>query len=260
MFMKNILVCIKAVPAALQECAGAEPTLQRENISLLWNIADQAALEAALQLRRSGGTVTVLTMGPSKLAEHLRELLGRGVDHVVLLSDPCMSGADTYVTANTLTAAIQALGCFDLILCGRRSVDGETGQVPSMLGASLGMPCITNTEWLQQEEEKLVVRRRLENGTVTLSVSRPAVVSVCEYAYFLRMPGIAAMRQARGKQVQCFTCADLGLMPEECGLKGSLTKVIHIDQKYPGLRKGKKETDISDGVRNLLKMCDEVRV
>lgn len=257
--MKNILVCIKAVPAISQNITDSENSLQRDKINLQWNIADAAALEAALQLKENG-TVTVLTMGPAKLAAPLQELFGRGVDRAVLLTDPCMSGADTYATANALSAAVKALGGFDLILCGRRAVDGETGQVPSMLAAALDMPCITNAQLLQEQEDKLTVCRRLETGTADLCVSSPAVVSVCEYAYTLRMPSIMAMRKARQKQVQQLTAADLGLSPEECGLKGSLTRVVHADKKFPGLRNGKKERDLSEGVRTLLEICREVTI
>ena len=257
--MESILVCIKAVPIATQSGA-AEQTIQREKCSLQWNVADEAALEAALQLKSSAGSVTVLTMGPSKLADPLRELLGRGVDQAVLLTDPCLSGADTYATTKALSAAIRTLGGFDLILCGRRAVDGETGQVPPMLAAALDMPCITNAEQLTKTDGKLTLRRRLEDRAVTLRVSAPAVVSVCEYAYALRLPSISAMRRAREKQVRQLTAAELGLSPEVCGLKGSLTKVVHTDKKFPGLRNCKREEDLSSGARQLLELCREVGV
>ncbi len=257
--MENILVCIKAVPIATQSGA-AEQTIQREKCSLQWNVADEAALEAALRLKSSAGSVTVLTMGPAKLADPLRELLGRGVDQAVLLTDPSLSGADTYATTKALSAAICALDSFDLILCGRRAVDGETGQVPPMLAAAMDMPCITNAEQLTKTDGKLILRRRLEDRSVTLSVSAPAVVSVCEYAYALRLPSISAMRRAREKQVRQLTAAELGLSPEVCGLKGSLTKVVHTDKKFPGLRSCKREADIAAGVCQLLELCREVGV
>lgn len=257
--MSNILVCIKAVPVTSQVQLDGKFILKREGVGLQWNIADEAALEAALQLRGSDGTVTVLTMGPLKLTDALQGLLGRGVDRAILLTDPLMAGADTYATAKTLAGAITALGSFDLILCGKRAMDGETGQVPPMLAAALSLPCITAAEQLWENEGMLMLRRRLDNGTATLAVCTPAVVSVCEYSYTLRLPGILSMRRARNKQVERLTAADIGLAPQECGLKGSLTKVVHIDNKFPGLRKGSKETDISLGANNLLRLCREVR-
>lgn len=260
MRMQNILVCIKAVPAAASQVSmDAAHTLQREQLGLQWNTADEAALEAALRCRAAGGAVTVLTMGPSKLAGALQELFGRGVDQAVLVTDPAMAGADTYATAKALAAAVKALGSFDLILCGRRAVDGETGQVPSMLAAALDMPCITGAEQLEEADGVLCASRRLESSAVTLTVAVPTVVSVCEYAYPLRLPSIAGMRRARQKQVQQLTSAQLGLSPEECGLRGSLTKVIHADKKFPGLRKCSRETDPSVGARKLLELCREVK-
>lgn len=253
--MESILVCLKAVPTASQISIGTDQTLQREKLDLQWNIADQAALEAALQLKHNGCTVTVLTMGPAKLAEPLRELFGRGFDRAVLLTDPCLSGADTYATAYALSAAIQTLGNFDLILCGRRAVDGETGQVPPMLAAALDMPCITNVESIENSDGALRLRRRLESGSCNLCVTAPAVVTVCEYVYTLRLPSITAMRSAREKQVQLLTVTELGLVPEACGLNGSLTKIIHLHKKFPGLRGGRKETDISSGVKKFLEIC-----
>ena len=257
--MSNILVCIKAVPASASQISmDSAHTLQREQLGLQWNVSDEAALEAALRCKSPVSTVTVLTMGPSKLAGPLQELFGRGVDQAILVTDPAFAGADTYATAKALAAAIKTLGGFDLILCGRRSVDGETGQVPSMLAAALNLPCITGVEQLEEADGALYLRRRLERSTVTLSVTAPAVVSVCEYAYPLRLPSIAGMRRATQKQVQQLSASQLKLSPEECGLQGSLTKVIHADKKFPGLRKCTREADPSAGARKLLDICREV--
>ncbi len=231
--------------------------LQRDGVKLQWNIADEAALEAALQLKGEG-TVTVLTMGPGKLEEPLRELLARGADRAVLVTDPKMAGADTLATANALAAAAKYLGGFDLILCGRRAMDGETGQVPGMLANMLDMPCVTNGEGLEQADGKLQLLRRLETGTARLEVTLPGVVSVCEYSYTLRLPGIMGMRRARGKQVELLSAEQIGLTPERCGLKGSATKVVAMSAKFPGLRKGPKEADISVGAAKALEICREV--
>lgn len=253
----NILVCIKAVPATTQVQVDGQFRLQRSGVALQWNTADEAALEAALQLKGSG-TVTVLTMGPKKLEAPLQELFARGADRAVLITDPSMAGADTYATASALAAAAQKLGDFDLILCGRRAIDGETGQVPGMLAAALGIPCITNADSIQLCDDGIRISRRLEQGTALLSAHPPAVISLCEYSYTLRLPGIMAMRRAKGKQIQALTAADLDLAVTKCGLKGSLTKVVAMDNKFPGLRKGPKVTDIAAGVKTLLEACREV--
>ncbi len=243
----NILVCMKTVPATTEVAVDGQFRLKRDGVKLQWNIADEAALEAALDL---GGSVTVLTMGPGKLEEPLRELLARGADRAVLLTDPQMAGADTLATAGALAAAIEKLGDFDLILCGRRAIDGETGQVPGMLSAFLDIPCISSVERI---EEDLQLSRRLENGAQTLKTTLPAVVSICEYTYTLRLPGILGMRRAKTKTVERLSAADIGLTPEQCGLKGSATKVVAMDARFPGLRKGPKETDVNAFVATLRK-------
>ena len=114
----DILVCMKAVPATAQVQVDGHFRLQREGAKLQWNMADEAALEAALQLKGQDGTVTVLTMGPGKLEEPLRELLARGADRAVLLTDPKIAGAATQATAkedaacNCITELMEALDTY----------------------------------------------------------------------------------------------------------------------------------------------------
>lgn len=258
--MKNILVCVKAVPASSSVQVDGEYRLKRDGVNLQWNIADESALEAALNLKDTDGTVTVLTMGPSKLEAPLKELFARGADRAVLITDRLMAGADTRATAAALKAAAEKLGPFELILCGRRAIDGETGQVPGQLAAALGLPCVSGVEKLEMENDALIVDRRLESGIQKLALKTPAVVSLCEYSYHLRLPGILAARRARNKAVEIYTAADLGMVAEECGLRGSLTKVISMQAKYPGLRNGSKETDMTKGVCAILRSIKEVQV
>lgn len=257
--MNEILVCMKAVPGTTQVQVDGQFRLQRNGISLQWNVADEAALEIALRLKDAGGRVTVLTMGPRKLEEPLHQLLGRGADRAVLLTDPLMAGADTRATATVLAAAAQQLGPFDLILCGRRAMDGETGQVPGMLAGALGIECVSDVESLERTPDGLRLSRRLEQGTALIRAWIPLVVSICEYSSTLRLPGILSMRRARQKRVECYTAAEMGLTPEVCGLKGSATRVVAMSTRFPGLRKGPRETDPERGVRQMLSFCQEAQ-
>lgn len=258
--MKHILVCVKAVPASTSVQVDGEYRLKRDGVSLQWNVADESALEAALRLKDKDGSVTVLTMGPQKLEAPLKELLARGADRAVLITDRLMAGADTRATAAALKAAAEKLGPFDLILCGRRAIDGETGQVPGELAAALGIPCVSNVEAITEEDQLLILSRRLEDGIQTLCAKAPIVVSACEYSYNLRLPGILSIRRAKNKQVEMLSAAELGLNATDCGLKGSLTKVVAMEAKFPGLRKGPKETDLSTGVAEALRIIREVRL
>lgn len=254
----DILVCAKAVPVTAQVQLDGQLCLRRDGVKLEWNLADASALEAALQLKGAAGSVTVLTMGPAKLEAPLRELLARGADRAVLLTDPAMAGADTYATGKALAQAAKALGCFDLILCGAQALDGETGQVPGMLAGALELPCVTGAENLRLTAGGLLLERSTEQGYAKLQVQLPAVVSLRTYSYTLRLPGILAMRKARQKQVELLTAQELGISPAECGLQGSLTQVVGIQNQFPGLRNGEKQTDPVLGVQTLLRLCKEV--
>lgn len=255
----EILVCMKAVPSTSQVQVDGQFRLQRNGVSLQWNVADESALEIALRLKAPEDTVTVLSMGPAKLEDALRDLLARGADEAVLLTDPAIAGADTIATANAIAATARYFGKFDLIICGRRALDGETGQVPSMLAAALDIPCITNAEQIIRGDE-LSVHRRLENGISILQCPYPVCISVCEYTYPLRLPGIMGMRKARQKSVQKLSSKEIGLSPEMCGLKGSLTRVTSMSSKFPGLRKGPIAANTDTGVAYILSVIKEVQL
>lgn len=257
--MKHILVCVKAVPVSASVEVDGQHRLKRDGASLQWNIADESALEAAFRLADKDGSVTVLTMGPPKLEGPLTELLARGANRAVLITDRLMAGADTRATAGALASAAKRLGPFDAVFCGCKAIDGETGQVPGELAAALGLPCVSNAEKTEEAGDKLLVARRLEDGVQSLEISGPAVVSFSSYAYPLRLAGILGMRRARNTPVEVLTAADLGLPPENCGLKGSLTKVTAMESRFPGLRRGPKETDPDAGARVLRRLLEEVR-
>lgn len=169
----KILVCVKQVPDTTEIKLSADYTLERDFVAQVMNPADESALEKALALRDvHGGSVTVLTMGPKRAEGMLRETLSRDADDAVLLTDPAFAGADTFATAQVLRAAFQTLGGFDLILCGRRAVDGETGQVGPMLASLLDIPCITNALNIQVEGtgEQRIVTVKEECTAVASSV------------------------------------------------------------------------------------------
>lgn len=233
--------------------------LKRDGANLQWNIADESALEAAFRMKGEDGSVTVLTMGPPKLEGPLTELLARGASRAVLVTDKRMAGADTRATARALAAAVESLGPFDGIFCGCKAIDGETGQVPGELAAALRIPCISNVEKVEDSENGVALSRRLEDGVQNLKAQGPLVLSFCAYSYPLRLAGILGMRRARKIPVEIMTAADLGLSPENCGLKGSATKVIAMAAKFPGLRKGPKEENLSTGVETVKTILREVR-
>lgn len=244
----KILVCVKQVPETTEVKLGADYTLQRELGAKVINPADESALELGLSLReRFGGTVTALTMGPESAKGMLREILSRGADAGVLLCDTAFAGADTLATARTLKAASETLGGFDLILCGRRATDGETGQVGPMLAALSNLPCVSNATDIRVIEKSnlklnIEIEQLLENGIITWRCELPALVTLCEWSHRLRLPTLLGLRTAGWAQIQVLTHTDIGLEKPDCGLQGSPTRVIHVSAKPMGLRTCKKLT------------------
>lgn len=242
----KILVCVKQVPETTDVKLGADYTLQREFVAKVINPADESALELGLSLRdRFGGTVTALTMGPESAKGMLREILSRGADAGVLLCDTAFAGADTLATARTLKAAGETLGGFDLILCGRRATDGETGQVGPMLAALCNLPCVSNATDVRVIETgnkkiNIEIEQLLENGVNTWQCELPALVTLCEWSHRLRLPTLMGLRAAGRAQIQVLTHMDIGLDKPDCGLQGSPTRVIHVSAKPMGLRACKK--------------------
>lgn len=227
----KIAVCIKQVPDTAELRIDPDTnTLIREGVDSVMNPLDVFALEAALQLRESGGgEVTVFTMGPPQAADVLRSAIAFGADRGVLASDRAFAGADTWSTSLTLAKAIQVSDNFDLILTGKQAVDGDTAQVGPGIAAHLGLPQVTYVTRLQkQSEHSLLVTRMLEHGQADLELQLPAVLSVLKAANEPRLPSLAGRLRALRAEIQVLDCNALGVPAEELGLEGSPTRVVDI--------------------------------
>ena len=233
----RILICLKQVPDTTEVKLTGDLTLEREFVAQVLNPADESALELGLELKeKHGGTVTVLTMGPKRAEGMLREALSRGADEAVLMTSPRFAGADTLVTAHCLAEAEKALGGFDMILCGRRAVDGETGQVGPMVAALLGRPCVVNATEGEIAEGCLRALQLTEAGSQEWKAPLPAVMTLCEWSHALRLPTISGLRRAAQADVRFCEPEDLGIDPATCGLKASPTRVTHISARPVGVR------------------------
>lgn len=233
----RILICLKQVPDTTEVKLTGDLTLEREFVAQVLNPADESALELGLELKeKHGGTVTVLTMGPKRAEGMLREALSRGADEAVLMTSPRFAGADTLVTAHCLAEAEKALGEFDLILCGRRAVDGETGQVGPMVAALLERPCVVNATEGEIAEGCLRALQLTEAGSQEWKAPLPAVMTLCEWSHALRLPTISGLRRAAQADVRFCEPEDLGIDTATCGLKASPTRVTHISARPVGVR------------------------
>lgn len=233
----RILVCIKQVPDTMDVKLNDDFTLQRDHIAQVLNPADESAVELGLTLRNEvGGTVSVISMGPARVQNTLREILSRGADNAYQLTDPAFAGSDTLATARTLQAAIYQLGGFDLILCGRRAADGETGQVGPMLASLMDIACVPNVVRVHIERSKALVAQLTEEGTQHWECKLPALITLCEWSYPLRLPSLAGLRQARHAEIPRMTLSDLSIERGRVGLKGSPTRVVQVNVRNVGTR------------------------
>jgi electron transfer flavoprotein beta subunit len=165
-------------------------TMNRGALPAILNPEDLNALEMALQVReRHGGTVTVITMGPPKAADVLRDCLHRGADRVILLTDRKFAAADTLATSYALKCAVEKSGPFDLIFCGRQAIDGDTAQVGPQLAEKLGIPQITYAEAiLELKGREITVQRLLDLGTEIVRCTLPCLITVVSSANTPRPP------------------------------------------------------------------------
>lgn len=229
----RIVVPIKQVPETDQVRMDPETgTMIRRGLSAIINPLDLYALEAALQLKEShGGAITAISMGP-RLAEHaLREALALGCDQAVLISDRKFAGSDTWATSYTLAQAIQKLQPVDLIICGERATDGDTGQVGPGIASFLDLPLATYVDrFVEFSPGSLRVRRMVENGGEILWMKLPGVLTVVKDIAHPRFPTLLSKLQSKKAQLIHWTAADLALDEDALGLSGSPTRVVKIEK------------------------------
>lgn len=186
----NIAVLVKQVPAVSDIQLSGDNNLVRVGAPSMLNPVDLHAIEAALALKdQEGGTVTLVTMGTALASDILREGIALGADKGILLSDERMAGSDTLATGQILAAALAKLGPLDLVLAGKRSTDGDTGQIPPALAQRLGMTLLSYADELEVKDGQATIRRLNRGGVETLQAALPAVISVTENA---GIPGLPA--------------------------------------------------------------------
>ncbi len=228
----RIAVCIKQVPvvSALQFDA-ATKTLRREGVRNEVSSFDIRALLKAIELRQAhGGEVVAITMGPPSAREALAECLALGADRGIHLCDHAFAGADTLATARALAAALRR-EAFDLILCGRNSVDAETGQVGPELAELLDLPQVTVARTLEIDvaARTFTAERETDVGLETVSAPLPAVVTAAEDIAAERFTTNAERAAAQAKPIAILAAADLGGDPARFGAGGSPTWVLDLE-------------------------------
>jgi electron transfer flavoprotein beta subunit len=208
-------------------------TLIREGISSIINPFDMYAIEEGLLLKEKfGGKVTVISLGPPQSINALKEAIGMGADEAIQLSDRAFAGSDSWATAYTLSLAIKKMGEFDIILCGKQAIDGDTGQVGPGIASQLGITQLTyvfKIIKLEPESSAITVERLLEEGREIVEARLPALLTVVKDINQPRAATIFNIRRASKLFIPTWTAADLpGADKFKLGLKGSPTQVIKI--------------------------------
>jgi electron transfer flavoprotein beta subunit len=178
----KIIVLAKQVPDTRnvgKDAMKANGTINRGALPAIFNPEDLHALEQALRIKDQipGTTVSLLTMGPVRAAEILREGLYRGADKGYLLTDRAFAGADTLATSYALSCALKQID-FDLVICGRQAIDGDTAQVGPQVAQKLGIPQVTYAEEIKAKDGTAEVLRRLDNGVETVESPMPCLITV----------------------------------------------------------------------------------
>lgn len=284
----HCLVLVKQVPDTANITGNAmkdDGTVNRAALPAITNPEDLHALEMALQVKEvHGGSVTVLTMGPPRAAEVLREALYRGADRVILVTDRRTAGSDTLATSYVLARAVENVGAYDLVFCGRQAIDGDTAQVGPQVAEKLGLPQITYAEAIEfLRDGEIIARRAFPLGTEVVQCSLPCLLTVVGSANQPRPPSARRMiahkltatpfevpsllerwpefgsqdaleryLEERNLKIMVWDMADIGADVARVGLTGSPTKVLKVG--YVVLASdGNKEFDASqEGVAELI--------
>ena len=232
----EILVCVKQVPDAKDVRLDPETnTLAREGVEAIMNPFDRHALEEAVSLKEQlGGKVTVLSMGPPQAEAVLREAISCGADAGVLVSDRAFAGADTWATSYTLAKAAETVGKFDLILCGKQAIDGDTAQVGPGLAARMNLPYVTCVQKTREVTESYIqVERMMDDGYDLVQLPLPALLTVVKDINDPRVPSLKGKMRARKAEIITLSAADIGAEEECIGLAGSPTQVVNVFSPEP---------------------------
>ena len=230
--MLKLVVCVKQVPMVSELPWDSKTgTLRRDLAEGMMNPACNHALEAALQIKENhGGHITVFTMGPPMAEEVLYEAIALGADKGVLLTDPKMAGADTFITSYILSRAVRKV-CpdFDLILCGCYTSDSETAQVGPQLAEELNIPGVAYVEHLDIRDRTVRMQRLTDNFLETLEMDLPGLITVTTQYYAPRYAPLSGLQTAfEKKKIIRLTAKKIGLDPEMTGLKNSPTQIVNV--------------------------------
>ena len=277
----KIVVLAKQVPDTRnvgKDAMTPEGTVNRAALPAIFNPEDLNALELALRLKEEcvGSTVHILTMGPFRAADIIRDAMFRGADGGYLLSDRKFAGSDTLATSYALSCALKKIGA-DVIIAGRQAIDGDTAQVGPQVAEKLGLPQVTYAEQIEQvKESSMIIRRRLERGVESVECPIPAVITVnssapevrpqnarlvMKYKYAMIPTEVAADAESLAAKMVAehdylkiveLTVNDIVCDEQQLGLTGSPTKVKKIENVVFQAKEAKRLSSSDEDINNLM--------
>lgn len=235
----KIIVCIKQVPGSTEVKIDPQTnTLIREGIENIINPFDVYAVEEGVRIKErlvesnnldEDIEVVSISMGPPQAIEILKESISVGVDKAILISDRAFAGADTLATSNTLARAIEKIGDYKLVICGKQSLDGDTGQVGPELAQNLGIPFIGYvSSILEIDKKRIKVKRLMDDRYEIYEMKLPCVISVVKDINIPRVPSLRGKLKAKNAEIPVWDRNYLELGVGEVGLEGSATQVLKI--------------------------------
>lgn len=277
----KIVVLAKQVPDTRnvgKDAMTPEGTVNRAALPAIFNPEDLNALELALRLKEEcvGSTVHILTMGPFRAADIIRDAMFRGADGGYLLTDRKFAGSDTLATSYALSCALKKIGA-DVIIAGRQAIDGDTAQVGPQVAEKLGLPQVTYAECIEQvKESSMVIRRRLERGVESVECPIPAVITVnssapevrpqnarlvMKYKYAMIPTEVAAAPESLAAKMVAerdylkiaeLTVNDIVCDEQQLGLTGSPTKVKKIENVVFQAKEAKRLSSSDEDINELM--------
>ena len=232
----HIVVCVKQVPDTTEVRIDPETnTLDRSSAPAILNPYDAHAVEEAVRLKEKfGGKVTAISMGPPGAADVIKKSISLGADQGYLLGDRLFAGSDTLATSYILAEGIRKV-CreepYDLILCGKQAIDGDTAQVGPGIARRLSiaqLTCVNKILEIDPEHKEITVQQKMDDGYVKVAIDMPCLITVDKTINELRYSSLSNMLRAARYKPMVLTAADLNADSVWMGLKGSPTSVFKI--------------------------------
>lgn len=229
----NIIVPIKQVPDMEEvEFDREEGRIDRSSAGVETNPFCANALEEAMRYKEEvGGEITSISMGPPSAESSLRDALAIGADRAILLTDKNFAASDTWATAYTLASAIRKLENFDLIICGEKTIDGDTGQVGPEIAEFLDIPHIAYVSGVKERsKEEIIVKSEMFGGAFLKKMKLPGLITVTKDVNEPRIPTLKNKMSARKAEIEEWGAESLSdfTNPENFGVEGSKTRVRKI--------------------------------